>query len=335
MYRYNPHTLNATTSSMTLPDPLLFGLPPMPLTQHEIDKHRPNKRQSAQPRQHRVDPSVQQVQLSPMWTLESALDQLRKSTEELQRPSVRIAPSRQARQRGETTASPFASVRIAPSRQARKRRKKPKPTRTVVSPSSASKDNTEESLPWLFETTQVVEVPSNGNMFFSHSLDSFVAEHMVASSDPDIRQRAQKLLSGTATCPITGERQSEEIAIVACCFAAFSSLALRQWLQKANVCPCCRKEQPEVVFFSAVKRTMLQALADVLLGARRAPVVVLKRKHCDFLRPTITSLGGTAKTPEVLEEDDIWHQHVLCFDDEDVIEAVYQQGKPETLSIIS
>jgi hypothetical protein len=80
---------------------------------------------------------------------------------------------------------------------------------------------------------------------------------------------------------------------------------------------------------------MLQALADVLLGARRAPVVVLKRKHCDFLRPTITSLGGTAKTPEVLEEDDIWHQHVLCFDDEDVIEAVYQQGKPETLSIIS
>ena len=316
MYRYNPHKLSALTSSKTLPDPLLFGLPPMPLTQHEIDKHSFNKRQSAQPGQHRVDPSVQQVQLSPMWTLESALEQLRESTKELQRPS------------------PFASVRVAPSRSPRQRRKKPRPKPPVVSPSSASKDNGEEWLPWLFETTHVVEVASNGNLFFSRSLDSFVAEYMATSSSPAIRQRAQRVLSGTATCPITGERLGEEVSVVSCCFSAFSSLALRQWLQKAHTCPCCSTEQPEVFAFSRVKRSMLQALVDLLLGSRYSPVAVLKRKHYGLLHPTITSLGGTAKTPEDLEEDDIWHQHVLCFDDEDVIDEVYQQGKPETLSII-
>lgn len=47
------------------------------------------------------------------------------------------------------------------------------------------------SLPWLFEHTSVNTVLSNGNLFFSCSLQWFASEHMQTSNKSSVRQQAR------------------------------------------------------------------------------------------------------------------------------------------------
>jgi hypothetical protein len=292
---------------------LLTDLPTMPLTQRELEQQPETPKKATFSSE-----KVEQVQLSPMWTLGEALENLRKSTQEF---SNRLATMREE---NELSSDDLDEEDIP----------------EVDTPEIDSEDDDlavddDLALPWLFEHTNVKTVPSNGNLLFSCFLQWFVSEHMQTSSKSYARQQAHDFFSGTLLCPITREPLKEEVGIVSCCYCMFSGKAIQRWLQENGRCPNCRESMPEVLFFSQESKTKFQVLMETLFSCSPCSLV-LKPQHFGLVYPYIDFLDHVVLVNvDLLSKDLVWHQHVVCFDDQKIIDTVLQKGKPETLTIIS
>jgi hypothetical protein len=112
---------------------------------------------------------------------------------------------------------------------------------------------------------------SNGTRDFSGTVYDYLRS---VEQKPHIAEKAQSLARGTAQCPIARQRIEGEVSLVACCYCLFDPSSLSAWLSTHNVCPMCRKQKPEVVFFPlGHKLSKLETVRQVLKGEKECFVV--------------------------------------------------------------
>ena len=93
---------------------------------------------------------------------------------------------------------------------------------------------------------------------------------------------------------------------------------------------------PEEFFFSQETKTKVQVLMEVLLDSPQCTVILNNGDLRELLGYFPAALGNHTVIEYCdLDPSLVWHQHVVCFDDQETISEVFVVGKPETLTIIS